>query len=763
MALAILGLSCAGTDPASPEPRGAAEGAGATAGMTASGISQELARERRRRIVGDLAYELFFALDGQRQVLDGRCILTFDLNDVSRDLVLDFRGKGVSGLEVNGSELAPEFVANHIVIPAAVLAEGRNRIALGFQVGSGAAGEGIIRVEDGDDGAVYLYTLNVPADGHAVFPCFDQPDLKARFRLEVEAPAEWTVVANAPLESSADAEGRLRHRFSETMPISTYLFAFAAGPFKPFEDGRGQDAMRFYVRASQHQLANRHAGEVLRLHRLAKDYLARYFGTPYPFQKFDFVCVPDFPFSGMEHPGCIFYGEAPMLFRSEATRLQEARRYDLIAHETAHQWFGDLVTMPWFDDVWLKEGFATLMAHKTLAATFPGFDHERAFFLRNFPSALDVDTTAGATPIRQALANLADAKSNYGPIIYRKGPAVLRALEHEIGEAAFQTGVRQFLSAHAFGVGDWPRFQAQFERAAGRTSGSLDAFTKSWIESAGAPVLRVDINGSSGLELVQEDPAGQKRLWPVSTRVTALMPDGTRQTWDVRSQKPRVTIAPRPSPPPVAAYANDGSKAYVAVSLDEVSRSQIESILENESDGFLRILLLEGVWSEVQSARFDPALYGRLALTVLDRETDEHTVALIHGRLDDCLNRYLLGREDRERLGARIEERLGHTMMNPDAPRGLRLMSMRALGNLAATSAGRALLTGLVDQTIRPPDLDVSVRDRWGLLTRLTLLGAPGIDQRVLALTQADPGDEAKRQAFLVECARPDAATKRAL
>jgi hypothetical protein len=222
--------------------------------------------------------------------------------------------------------------------------------------------------------------------------------------------------------------------------------------------------------------------------------MQRYFGRPYPFEKYDFVLAPAFPFGGMEHPGAVFYSEDGFIFRERPTLPRRLGRFSTILHEAAHQWFGDLVTMRWFDDLWLKEGFATFMAAKALAELEPGADAWKTFHLGNKPAAYAVDRTAGTRPLWQELENLDQAKSNYGAIVYNKAPSILKQLEYLVGEPAFREGVRRFLERHAYGNATWRDLLDAVGRAAGRP---LDGFGRAFMLRAGMPVVtqRVELRG----------------------------------------------------------------------------------------------------------------------------------------------------------------------------------------------------------------------------------------------------------------------------
>ena len=321
------------------------------------GVSRDLARQRAARIT-NLRYRLSLELGPGTDRMPGRAEITFDLNGTD-PAILDFRDGSIRDVTVNGSAAVADQVDGHIVIPGRYFGAKRNTIALQFESGIAPAGRAVTRYRDQDDGTEYIYSLFVPMDASQAFPCFDQPDLKARFDLDVTAPDNWTVISNTRIEGSEPAKpGFRRNDFAETLPLPTYLFAFAAGPFRMIP-GEG---FRLFVRPSKFARAGEEAPEVLRVTRDGVRHMAEYFDRTFPFAKYDLVLIPGFAYGGMEHAGATFLREESILFRSVPTAGDKIQRAALLLHETAHQWFGDLVTMRWFDDLWLKEAFAQYMA-----------------------------------------------------------------------------------------------------------------------------------------------------------------------------------------------------------------------------------------------------------------------------------------------------------------------------------------------------------------------------------------------------------------
>ncbi|MBD0326268.1 MAG: peptidase M1, partial [Pyrinomonadaceae bacterium] len=342
------------------------------------GVARELARYRAAHY-SNVRYSLSVDIQPGAPLLKGTEEIRVTLDDALEELVLDWRVAAakegqpqarVFDLEVNGRAAEDARMVNdHIVIPGAYLKKGENVVRLKFESPIATSGSAVTRYLDREDKSEYIYTLFVPSDASTAFPCFDQPDLKARFQLNLSTLTSWNVISNGSVETVTRSGTNSFWRFRETEPISTYLFAFAVGPFVEFhDDAPSAVPQRLFVRRSKEEKARRELAEIFRLNRECVAYLAQYFDFRFPFPKYDLVIIPEFAYGGMEHAGATFLREERILFPTDPTAADFLARAEVMFHEAAHQWFGDLVTMRWFDDLWLKEGFATFMAYKAIEA-----------------------------------------------------------------------------------------------------------------------------------------------------------------------------------------------------------------------------------------------------------------------------------------------------------------------------------------------------------------------------------------------------------
>jgi aminopeptidase N len=750
------------------------------------GVSLGLA-EHRARTVADVRYDLRLDVSSLERAT-GSVTVRFD-RLADGDLILDFRGPRLLAASANGAAIPPEAAnGSHIRIAEALLRPGANTLELRFEAAIAPSGASIIRFHDAADGGDYLYTLLVPADANQLFPCFDQPDLKARVTLALTTPFDWTALANGPVlgvdsagVASSDASqasvpramdrARRTFRFGETPPISTYLIAFAAGPWVRVggavevaaADGRPGARRTVYGYVRRSRAAEADLDTLVALNARALGWMQGYFGIDYPFPKFEFLLAPAFPFGGMEHPGAIFYNEDRFIFRERPTLPRRLGRFSTILHEVAHQWFGDLVTMRWFDDLWLKEGFATYMAAKALDDLDPASGAWKTFYLANKPAAYGVDETAGTTPLWQELANLDQAKSNYGAIVYNKAPAVLKQLNYLVGEGAFRGGVRALLRAHAYANFTWHDLLAAVGDAAGR---DLSDFGRQFVLRPGMPVVeqRVEVEGGriTRLTLVQRpaQPLSGPAPWPMRTQVLLGYDDRPPVVLPVELRGATTEVAAASGlPAPAYVFANAGDYGYFLTMLDARSlEALVRGDLGRVGDPFLRAMLWGAVWDQVRAARLPPARFARLVLAELPRETDEQILPGLLARLARSVAAYSAPAV-RDSLRPEVERVLWAGADDPRRPYGVRKAFLDAFVGAAATPAAVARLTGLLDADSAAGE---PVRDplRWDIVTRLRVLGTTDAESLATAQARRDSTPDGRRRAFTSGAARRDAAVK---
>lgn len=766
------------------------------------GVPHTLAKWRAARY-SNVSYNLDLRLEPKSPTLTGKIAVNLQLSE-DGPIVLDWRKirgqedlSKISAVMLNGKAAEFEEVNEHIVVKNA--SKGENTVSLSFTSPILASGSAITRYLDKQDQGEYIYSLFVPSDASTAFPVFDQPDLKAKFKLSVYAPKDWRVVTNTELEAvrmvgvaeGPDGKSYTTSIFKQTLPISTYVFAFAAGDFMQMSEsstiGEGGLSTKIYVRRSQVEKFKPHGAEVFRLNREGVKYLEEYFDYKFPFPKYDLILIPEFPFGGMEHAGATFLREESIIFPQEPTANNYISRANLIFHEAAHQWFGDTVTMRWFDDLWLKEGFAEFMAYKTLEKVMPEYNAWKVFYERNKQAAYLTDSTKGTTPIYQEIPNLSAAKSAYGNIVYRKAPSFLKQAEFYIGEKEFQKAARTFLKKREFSNAGWEDLVKEFEAVKGE---DLKEWADIWVKRPSLFKLQVTVGMLEGYD------AGKKFL--ANTRYSSLRPDnpkamvsfkgllihkdGTREELSLRT--------PRDSAPHLASMLASPTftKEYAAIIpnyqdygygiflLDEKSKKYVLDNIQNEKDDFLRTMMWGSLWDSVREAELDPKEYVELVIKHLGVEKDESTIATLLGRVSTA-SAYYLSYKQRDEIAPRLEALLLERIKSAQTM-GQKLTFYRAYLGTASTPEARKTLRdilasaaapepvkeGITKAATAPPALfglpPLKTKDKFDIVTRLIVLGDPEGTALLAELEKTETSDEAKRYAYAAKAGIPTAENK---
>lgn len=473
-----------------------------------NGVSYELAKSRKNNI-SEIQYNLYFYVpENKADSIVANEQIKFNYKPTKEKyLQIDFKEKEsyIKDIVINHTPVEALIEKEHIIIDEKYLRSGENIININFRAGDGA----LNRRED------YLYTLFVPDRARTVFPCFDQPDLKARFQLSLTIPKHWTAIANGNIVDSSLANKQKTYHFKNSDLIPTYLFSFAAGKFRCDKVNFASKEIQILYRETDSIKIKNSLDSIFKLYTDAVNYYEKWTTITYPFQKNGMVAIPDFQFGGMEHPGAILLQNNTLFLDNNATQNQINNRSNLIAHEVAHMWFGDLVTMNWFTDVWMKEVFANYMADKSTGASSDKSTYDLKFLTTHFPSAYNIDRTLGANPIRQPLDNLQNAGMLYGPIIYDKAPIMMHQLELLMGSENFQNGVRDYLKKYAYKNASWPDL---IECLSKYTKENLITWNNVWVNKTSRPIVNYNINYKNNkietITISQEPEMGKSdRIW----------------------------------------------------------------------------------------------------------------------------------------------------------------------------------------------------------------------------------------------------------
>ena len=712
------------------------------------GVSEALAAERRG-IVGDLRYELQFAVPPQRtEPVRGSSVVRLTLRAPHR-LVFDFAQprERLSRVSANGRDISPDVADGHIVIPAEATRAGVNEIAFEFVAGD----EALNRNDE------FLYTLFVPARAQLAFPCFDQPDLKARYTLSLEVPEGWQAVANGAERGRAERG----LQFAETEPLPTYLFAFAAGKFSVETATRNGRPLRMFHRETDAAKVARNRDAIFDLHARALAWLEDYTALPYPFGKFDFVLIPSFQFGGMEHAGAILYNQSGLMLDESATQNQLLERASVIAHETAHMWFGDLVTMRWFNDVWMKEVFANFMAAKIVNPSFPQVNHDLRFLLAHYPAAYQVDRTAGTNPIRQQLGNLSDAGQMYGPIIYQKAPIVMRQLEMMVGEGPFRAAMREYLQRYAFGNATWLDLVRILDAG---TPQDVASWSRAWVEERGRPEFVTTVRtGTDGrvadVVLTMADPISRGLVWPQRLRVSLGHATGVRSL--VADVSGPLTTVPGAAglERPLYVLPNGGGIGYGLFVLDDASRVYLLEHVEDIPDALTRGSAWVTLWDNLLESRIEPGRFLDAALRALARETDEQNAQRVLAYVARTFWRWLPP-SARTARGPALEAALRQGLDRAKT-QSQKAAWFNAYRDTVQSRAGAAWLERVWRRDEKVPGLTLAEPDEIALALELAVRQVPGWEGILETQHQRTLNPDRKaRFAFVMPALSADAGTR---
>lgn len=445
------------------------------ASLLDEGVSWSLA-QHRKQIISNLRYDISFDIPEDKSAdIEASETVSFVMRKKA-DIILDFREARdkIHEVKINGKACEWRFVNEHIVISSSSVRKGENKVFISF-----TAGNQSLNRRDG-----YVYTLFVPDRARTVFPCFDQPNLKGKFKLHLDIPKNWKAVTNDCPDT----------------PIPTYLFAFAAGDFKHetyTEDGITIGA--FHRETDSTRIAQ--LPEIMHQVVFALKWQEEFTGVKYPFPKYDLVILPGFQFGGMEHVGATFYNDNTLFLSANPTPDEMLNRTQLIAHETSHMWFGDAVTMDWFNDVWTKEVFANYFAAEITAPLFPDINHELNWLKTYVTPAIAQDRTEGRTSIRQDLDNMRFSGLIYNNIIYNKAPVMMRKMVGMMGKDAFRRGIQKYVSKYLYSNATWDDLIDILDN---ETPADLKAFSKHWVDTPNWPVRKA----SSAYDAIDADYYG---------------------------------------------------------------------------------------------------------------------------------------------------------------------------------------------------------------------------------------------------------------
>ena len=627
-------------------------------------------------------------------------------------------------------------------------------------------GEGLHRFVDPADGKAYTYSQFEVPDARRVYTTFEQPDLKSTFTLTVKAPKGWKVFSNAPTPSPEEDGDSWTYRFATTEKMSTYITAVVAGPYEGVtdtltsSDGRTID-LGVYCRASV--LEHLDADAIIDITRKGFEFFEDAYGIAYPFTKYDQVFVPEYNAGAMENAGCVTFRDA-YVFRTRPTEAQLESRANTILHELAHMWFGDLVTMKWWNDLWLNESFAEFMSHLALAEATKYTEGWTGFMVRK-DWGLKQDQLPTTHPITAQIRDLADVEVNFDGITYAKGASVLRQLVSYVGRDAFFAGLHEYLTAHSYANATLADLLGELEKASGR---DLAAWSKVWLEEAGVTLLRPSVETDeegriTRLSIEQEAFSEGASLRPHRLAVAGYSLDGEslqrvfHEELDVDGASTDVPSAEGVARPDFI-LVNDGDLAYAKIRLDEDSLAFAVANITRFTDSLTRGVVMAAAWDMTRDGQMKARDYLNLALTAVPAETNMQLLTLTLRHIDEAVRTFVAPdarAEAAETVGRRLLLLARTARSGSDAQRMLVAAAARNASNAEQFEAIKALYDG--SATLEGLELDVDLQ--WSLLIALVRGGVAG-DAEIDAREQEDDTMTGRQNAAAARAARDDAAVK---
>ncbi|WP_282049631.1 M1 family metallopeptidase [Maribacter aquivivus] len=620
-----------------------------------SGVSETLATQRALQI-SNVHYNLSFEIPNEQKApISTKLVLDFDLEQLQKPVFLDFKEdtSKIKSIGINGTDVTILHNNEHIILSKEFLVKGKNNIVIEFDAGELS----LNRNED------YLYTLLVPDRARTLFPCFDQPNIKGVYTLNITAPNDWKVLCGSKEVKQTQKGKYTQHNFSASDQMSTYLFSFVAGKFESVSQKPVNMDMTLLYRETDSTKIEYSLDSIFDLHQQSLSFLEKYTAYPFPFQKMDFAAIPGFQYGGMEHVGAIQYRESSLFLDESATANNKLSRAKLIAHETSHMWFGDLVTMNWFNDVWMKEVFANFMADKIMNPAFPNIDHQLAFMITHYPNAYGEDRTLGTNPIRQDLENLNNAGSLYGSIIYNKAPIMMRQLEAVLGKEAFQTGIQEYIKTFAFKNAVWGELIAILDK---KTSTDMVAWSDVWVNNSSRPIFSDAIeydgeNKITSFKLYQKAEDSSNHSWPQKFEVLFLYPDKTKTlTVNMIDSELMLEKAIGLSKPTSILY-NSNAEGYGVFPIQEKDLDIIPTINDQVARGYAYI----NVYENMLNGSITPATAIKLYSKGLINEKNELLINLISRYSTSIFWKYLTAeqrlfyqKEISEQVWSKLQEEL---------------------------------------------------------------------------------------------------------
>ncbi|HAY43578.1 MAG TPA: aminopeptidase N, partial [Micrococcaceae bacterium] len=676
----------------------------------------------RANLINVEGYEVSLDLTRGERVFTSHTTVRFTAAEGASTFI-DAVTDSVRSINLNGVELDPAQHSDGIRIQLPAL-EAENVLIIDADALYMNTGEGLHRFVDPVDQEVYLYSQFEVADCRRMFAVFEQPDLKATFQFSVTAPNYWNVVSNAPTPVPVEQGEAATWDFAPTQRISCYITALIAGPYQVVRDSLVSSSGRtvelgVFARASMMQYLD--VENIVTVTRQGFEFYEKNFGTPYPFEKYDQLFVPEFNAGAMENAGAVTFLEE-YIFRSRPTHAMVERRAITILHELAHMWFGDLVTMKWWNDLWLNESFAEFMSTLAAAQNTEFTSSWTTFNTLEKNWAYRQDQLPSTHPIVAEINDLEDVEVNFDGITYAKGASVLRQLVAFVGQEEFMAGVREYFKKHAWSNTELPDLLTELEAASGR---DLSDWGASWLETAGVNTLKAEIaSDDSGIitgftinqSAIEEFPTLRKHRLAVgfySLDEQNKLVRVHREELDVEGASTDVPVLIGMQRPDLV-LLNDDDLTYTKIRLDEQSLATATEHLKDFVESLPRTLVWSAAWDAVRDAESPARDYVQLLLNNIGHEVDSSVIMVLLRQLNTALDYYVTPQHSSE-LSIQAADRLWELAQQADAGSDAQLQFAKAFAHRSRTAAQFDQVSGLLDGSVVLDDLALDTDLRWSL------------------------------------------------
>ncbi len=737
----------------------------------------------RSRQIQNVSYKLDFKFEKQKENFVTLAEIRFDLKPKARQYgastFLDLNDSEIIEFWINEEKiLIPNYKKNQLRIPISKLKPKENLVKIRYRRKFTHTGNGLHRFQDPIDQKIYFYSNLEPYYAHYVFPCFDQPDIKASYQVTASAPSSWELIANAPVKSKKKVGNAYIWSFQKTARFSTYLFALHGGPYISWRSRAGKIPLKLYARSSLKKYID--YKEWLQVTRLGLEFYAKAFKYPYPFKKYDQILVPDFNWGAMENVGAVTFSER-FAHRSKVTKEMKIDRNDVILHEMAHMWFGNLVTMKWWNDLWLNESFATFAAAWALdrIASKISLDGIWEGFFKDMKQwAYWEDQMPTTHSIEGHVKNTDQAFAAFDGITYGKGAAALKQVFYFMGEKKFSQGLQSYFKEFQFKNTELKDFMQHLSDAAGR---NLKSWQKNWLQTSGTNTLRADYECDNGkishFSLVQGSFAKPKNIYnplrPHRTQIGFyhLGKKGIlslKETLSAEYSKKRTSVPKVIGKTcPALVFVNEGDYDFSAAEYDEKTLIAIETHLSKIDHPLTRLQLWHSLWNQVYNGKYPVQRYIDLAVNHLGNEKnslilkDTLSSLVKFGRHAASALLYLPKGEIREMYRSTLENFIFKEMNSAKRGSDIQLLWYQSYLDIAKSDNGKRQIKNWFESEKILPGLKSDQERRWELIIRMANQNLPNartiIDQEV----KKDSSDHGKKQALMAKVSIPNRESKK--